>query len=231
MKRNDLLVVIMLIAVPLFGAIMAWLGYLIGQEVRDGDIQGVSDDVRRDCESVQCSSSYYTSCTGHNQTPESKDVLEACPSPTAVESGAYDPGGGGGSVPGSYMLGGCQIRDGCYVVCPTVATPTKDSAYTPTQVCKPTNTDAPPPEDTPVPPTNTPRLPTDIPPIPTGFVPTATEPAPEPDPKPKCNRGVGNLEEGCDPGNSGGQGQGDGRPAGEDRDEDKGPPKQGKDKR
>jgi len=46
--------------------------------------------------------------------------------------------------------------------------------------------------------------------------------------KEKCNRGVGNLEEGCDPGNSGGQGKGGGRPAGEDRSEDKGPPGQNK---
>ena len=30
-------------------------------------------------------------------------------------------------------------------------------------------------------------------------------PTPEPEPKLKCNRGTGNLSEGCDPGNSGGK--------------------------
>ena len=51
--------------------------------------------------------------------------------------------------------------------------------------------------------------------------PTATPPVDE---KEKCNRGIGNLEEGCDPGNSFGQGEGGGRPAGEDRHEAEGPP-------
>lgn len=73
------------------------------------------------------------------------------------------------------------------------------------------------------------------------FTPTATEPpretpteppetsTPEPTDKPKCNRGIGNLEEDCDPGNSFGQGQGEARPAGEDRDEAEGapPPRRG----
>ncbi len=63
----------------------------------------------------------------------------------------------------------------------------------------PTSTPTPPPEETPTPP-------------------------PE---KEKCNRGVGNYEEDCDPGNSSGQGQGGGRPAGEDREEDQGPPGRG----
>lgn len=56
---------------------------------------------------------------------------------------------------------------------------------------------------------------------PTGPTPTPTEPTEE---RQACNRGIGNLEEGCDPGNSFGQGQGEGRPAGEDRFEDQGPP-------
>lgn len=53
---------------------------------------------------------------------------------------------------------------------------------------------------------------------------TPTDPGPEPTEKPKCNRGIGNLSEDCDPGNSFGQGQGGGRPAGEDRDEEHGAP-------
>jgi hypothetical protein len=52
---------------------------------------------------------------------------------------------------------------------------------------------------------------------------TPTEPVPsetpEPTEKPKCNRGLGNNEEGCDPGNSGGKPGA----AGEDN-EPKGPP-------
>ena len=54
--------------------------------------------------------------------------------------------------------------------------------------------------------------------------PTPTNPppdTPEPPDKEKCNRGIGNDAEGCDPGNSSGQGQGGGRDAGEDRDEHK----------
>lgn len=72
-------------------------------------------------------------------------------------------------------------------------------------------------EDTPIFPTNTPTdpTPTDTP------VPTDT---PTPD-EPKCNRGIGNYEENCDPGTSGSKGQGDGRRAGEDRDEPTGPHK------
>ncbi len=59
---------------------------------------------------------------------------------------------------------------------------------------------------------------------PVGPTATPTDPGPEPTEKPKCNRGIGNLSEGCDPGNSFGQGQGGGRPAGEDRHEADGPP-------
>ena len=70
-----------------------------------------------------------------------------------------------------------------------------------------------------IPPTN---IPSDTPVVPTptpvGPTPTPTD-SPEPTPKPKCNRGIGNGSENCDPGNSGGQGRGDGRRAGEDRDE------------
>ncbi len=40
---------------------------------------------------------------------------------------------------------------------------------------------------------------------------------------PSCNRGIGNYAEGCDPGNSSGKGKGDGRRAGEDREEALGP--------
>ena len=47
------------------------------------------------------------------------------------------------------------------------------------------------PDETPVPPTNTPIPPTDTPVPPTE--------------KPKCNRGLGNGSENCDPGNSGGK--------------------------
>ena len=42
--------------------------------------------------------------------------------------------------------------------------------------------------------------------------------------KAKCNRGIGNGPENCDPGKSSGQGKGKGRRAGEDRDEPKGNP-------
>ncbi len=38
--------------------------------------------------------------------------------------------------------------------------------------------------------------------------------------KVKCNRGIGNGSENCDPGNSSGQGRGGGRRAGEDRGEE-----------
>lgn len=59
------------------------------------------------------------------------------------------------------------------------------------------------------------------------FSPTPTDEPPEE--RGACNRGIGNLEENCDPGNSFGQGQGEGRPAGEDRDEAEGapPPRRG----
>jgi len=36
-------------------------------------------------------------------------------------------------------------------------------------------------------------------------IPSTKEPTPEPTKKPKCNRGLGNGSEGCDPGNSGGK--------------------------
>ena len=55
---------------------------------------------------------------------------------------------------------------------------------------------------------------TPTPPIP----PTDTPETPD---KEKCNRGIGNNSEGCDPGTSSGQGGGSGRDAGEDRDENK----------
>ena len=66
-------------------------------------------------------------------------------------------------------------------------------------------------------------------PTPKGTPPPPPPPPPTPTPPPppekeRCNRGIGNLEEGCDPGNSFGQGKGDGRPAGEDRHESEGPP-------
>ena len=76
-----------------------------------------------------------------------------------------------------------------------------------------TPTDTPPnggPTDTPVAPTATPIPPTEVPPT--------------DEPRQPCNRGIGNLSEDCDPGNSSGQGGGGGRPAGEDRDEAGGPP-------
>ena len=63
------------------------------------------------------------------------------------------------------------------------------------------------------------------------FIPTPTDdngsggdPTLTPPDDNKCNRGIGNLEEGCDPGNSFGQGKGEGRSAGEDRHESEGPP-------
>ena len=62
----------------------------------------------------------------------------------------------------------------------------------------------------------------------TTVVPTKPVDTPTPEDTPtlppsttKCNRGIGNDSEGCDPGNSSGQGQGVGRAAGEDRDEHK----------
>ena len=69
-------------------------------------------------------------------------------------------------------------------------------------------------------PTDDPTPTLEITPTPTDD-PTAT---PTPEDKEKCNRGIGNLAEGCDPGNSFGQGKGGGRPAGEDRHEAEGPP-------
>lgn len=65
--------------------------------------------------------------------------------------------------------------------------------------------------------------PTDTPEV----TPTPTDPTEEP--RENCNRGIGNLEEDCDPGNSYGQGGGEARPAGEDRDEAAGapPPRRG----
>lgn len=78
----------------------------------------------------------------------------------------------------------------------------------------PTVTLTPTPEGTPPPPNGTPTPP-----------PPTVTPGPNPTPENEnCNRGIGNLDEGCDPGNSSGQGQGDGRPAGEDRREDEGSP-------
>ena len=41
--------------------------------------------------------------------------------------------------------------------------------------------------------------------VPPTTTPVPTEPPPEPTKKPKCNRGLGNGSEGCDPGNSGGK--------------------------
>ena len=68
-------------------------------------------------------------------------------------------------------------------------------------------------------------------------VPSGTPVTPESTPtdvsenKGACNRGVGNSGNECDPGNSSGQGQGGGRPAGEDRDEnDTGPGNSGNNK-
>jgi hypothetical protein len=43
--------------------------------------------------------------------------------------------------------------------------------------------------------------------------------SPTEEPRESCNRGIGNSSEDCDPGNSSGQGKGQGRRAGEDRDE------------
>jgi hypothetical protein len=64
--------------------------------------------------------------------------------------------------------------------------------------------------ETPTPPDETPMPPTETPPTP-----------PTEEPREHCNRGIGNDSEGCDPGNSYGQGQGEGRDAGEDRNENK----------
>jgi len=63
----------------------------------------------------------------------------------------------------------------------------------------------------------TPKPPSDTAPTP-DVTPIPSE-EPEPTEKAACNRGIGNASEGCDPGNSSGQGKGDGRKAGEDRDE------------
>ena len=73
----------------------------------------------------------------------------------------------------------------------------------------PTPTETPNGDPTPTPTTEVTPVPTD---------------KPTKEPKQACNRGIGNLEEGCDPGNSFGQGNGGGRPAGEDRHESEGPP-------
>jgi len=110
------------------------------------------------------------------------------------------------AVPSSATpTGGCVID-----VSPT---PTHDPCVGPTPTV---------PAETPTP-VDTPTAPT---PVPTGTPspePTATNPPPATE-KAACNRGIGNGAEGCDPGNSSGQGGGGGRPAGEDRDEDQGAP-------
>ncbi len=71
------------------------------------------------------------------------------------------------------------------------------------QVCQAVAQVAPPPGQTPPPPTETPTLPPPptVTPPPTEPPPTETPPPTEP-PKAKCNQGVGNGSEGCDPGNS-----------------------------
>ena len=106
----------------------------------------------------------------------------------------------------------CQITPGG----PEVTVEPTDTHTSPTE--QPTNlpTDTPPPG-----PTATPE-PTDLP-KPTPTVEPTDVPEPTRTPKPKCNRGLGNGAEGCDPGNSGGQPGG----AGEDNEPD-GPPGQGK---
>ena len=81
----------------------------------------------------------------------------------------------------------------------------------------------PVPSGTPVTPESTP---TDTPDGTPTTVPSST-PTDVSENKGACNRGVGNYDEDCDPGNSSGQGQGGGRNAGEDRNEDKGPPGKG----
>ena len=83
----------------------------------------------------------------------------------------------------------------------------------------------PVPSGTPVTPESTP---TDTPDGTPTTVPSSTPtPTDVSENKGACNRGVGNYDEDCDPGNSSGQGQGGGRNAGEDRNEDKGPPGKG----
>jgi len=57
-------------------------------------------------------------------------------------------------------------------------------------------------------------------PTPDGPTPTPAI-TPPPDDRQPCNRGIGNNSEGCDPGNSLGRGGGQGRDAGEDRNENK----------
>jgi hypothetical protein len=97
----------------------------------------------------------------------------------------------------------------CTTETPVVPTATPTHGTPP-----PTDTRTPEPTNTPVPSSTPEPTPTDIPP--------PTEVPPEPTDKPKCNRGLGNNEEGCDPGNSGGN-PGN---AGEDN-EPGGPPGQG----
>jgi len=84
-------------------------------------------------------------------------------------------------------------------VCPCAASCARESAFVPTVV---TETVTPP-----TPPTGTPVTPTPDTPTPE----TPTEPPP---PEARCNRGVGNGAEDCDPGNS--YGQGHGHASGED---------------
>lgn len=65
--------------------------------------------------------------------------------------------------------------------------------------------ETPGPNDTPVPTDPPPTEPPPTDPPPTDPPPTEPTPVDTPEPKQKCNRGGGNLSEGCDPGNSGGK--------------------------
>jgi len=74
---------------------------------------------------------------------------------------------------------------------------------TATPTLPPNVTRTPGPSPTPGP-SSTPEL-TSTPEASPTPMPTSTHIPPEPTDKPKCNRGLGNNEEGCDPGNSGGK--------------------------
>lgn len=119
----------------------------------------------------------------------------------------------------------------CCTICATpdvhaTPTPTRDSICTITQIPTATDWYAPTATATAVPATATNKPGCSITPGTTVDaietpIPNTVEPTEvgEPTEKPKCNRGVGNGSENCDPGNSSGQGDGKGRRAGEDRDE------------
>ena len=146
MKRNDILLMVMLLATLLFGALMAILGYMISQEVRNGNY-GV--DTGRDIQVVCCCDNGVADSTRYNCTPQAEDICKATATPTPTVCKTYT----------NEYKKYTATPEGCYIVCPPTATstlrlPTHTQLYESTTPPRPTNTDAPPPTATAVPPTS-----------------------------------------------------------------------------